>query len=75
MCLIEAVSFSIVYMGSEDCRRQALNVFRMRNLGAKVVGVDSGSQTLKVIIVVKSHAWCVVCGQFLKVNMGGLGRH
>lgn len=37
----------IVYMGTEDMRRQALNVFRMRLLGAEVVGVDAGSRTLK----------------------------
>ena len=37
----------IVYMGSEDVRRQALNVFRMRLLGAEVRVVDSGSRTLK----------------------------
>jgi tryptophan synthase beta chain len=36
-----------IYMGSEDVRRQALNVFRMRLLGAKVNEVDSGSRTLK----------------------------
>ena len=36
-----------VYMGSEDVRRQNLNVIRMRALGAKVVPVDSGSRTLK----------------------------
>ncbi|PAV23498.1 bifunctional tryptophan synthase TRP1 [Pyrrhoderma noxium] len=36
-----------VFMGSEDVRRQALNVFRMRMLGAKVVSVSSGSCTLK----------------------------
>jgi tryptophan synthase beta chain len=36
-----------VYMGSEDVRRQRLNVTRMRMLGAKVVEVDSGSKTLK----------------------------
>jgi len=36
-----------VYMGSEDVRRQRLNVTRMRLLGAKVVEVDSGSRTLK----------------------------
>lgn len=36
-----------VYMGTEDMRRQALNVFRMELLGAKVVGVDSGQKTLK----------------------------
>jgi tryptophan synthase beta chain len=36
-----------VYMGSEDARRQRLNVTRMKLLGAKVVEVDSGSRTLK----------------------------
>jgi tryptophan synthase beta chain len=37
----------VVYMGTEDMRRQALNVFRMRLLGAEVRGVDAGSRTLK----------------------------
>jgi tryptophan synthase beta chain len=36
-----------VYMGSEDIRRQSLNVFRMKLLGARVVEVTSGSRTLK----------------------------
>lgn len=36
-----------IYMGAEDVRRQALNVFRMKLLGAKVVAVESGSKTLK----------------------------
>jgi tryptophan synthase beta chain len=36
-----------VYMGSEDIRRQSLNVFRMRLLGARVVPVESGQRTLK----------------------------
>jgi len=36
-----------VYMGAEDVRRQALNVFRMRLLGARVIPVDAGSRTLK----------------------------
>jgi len=36
-----------VYMGSEDVRRQRINVVRMRLLGAKVIEVDSGSRTLK----------------------------
>ncbi|MGE3110042.1 MAG: tryptophan synthase subunit beta [Phycisphaerales bacterium] len=36
-----------VYMGSEDVRRQRLNVVRMRLLGARVIEVDSGSRTLK----------------------------
>ena len=37
----------VVYMGEEDMRRQALNVFRMRLMGAKVVPVTSGTRTLK----------------------------
>ena len=37
----------VVYMGKEDTIRQALNVFRMELLGAKVVAVESGTQTLK----------------------------
>lgn len=37
----------IVYMGAEDVRRQALNVYRMKLLGATVIPVESGSRTLK----------------------------
>ncbi|MEC9447093.1 MAG: tryptophan synthase subunit beta, partial [Chloroflexota bacterium] len=37
----------IVYMGSEDIKRQSLNVFRMKLLKAEVISVDSGTQTLK----------------------------
>jgi tryptophan synthase beta chain len=37
----------VVYMGSEDVKRQSLNVYRMKLLGAKVVPVESGSKTLK----------------------------
>ena len=37
----------VVYMGAEDIQRQAVNVFRMKLLGARVVEVTSGSQTLK----------------------------
>ncbi len=36
-----------IYMGTEDMKRQSLNVFRMKLLGAQVVGVDAGSKTLK----------------------------
>ena len=36
-----------IYMGTEDIRRQGLNVYRMRLLGARVIPVDSGSKTLK----------------------------
>lgn len=37
----------VIYMGTEDMRRQEVNVFRMQMLGAEVRGVDSGSRTLK----------------------------
>ncbi len=37
----------VVYMGSEDVKRQAANVYRMKLLGAKVIPVESGSKTLK----------------------------
>ena len=37
----------VIYMGEKDISRQALNVFRMKLLGAKVVSVDTGSRTLK----------------------------
>jgi tryptophan synthase beta chain len=47
----------IVYMGEEDMRRQRLNVFRMRMLGAKVVGVASGSRTLKDAISEAMRDW------------------
>ena len=47
----------VVYMGEEDMRRQRLNVFRMRMLGAKVVGVSSGSRTLKDAISEAMRDW------------------
>ena len=47
----------IVYMGAEDMRRQALNVFRMRLLGAEVRQVDSGSRTLKDAINEAIREW------------------
>ena len=47
----------VVYMGEEDMRRQRLNVFRMRLLGAKVVGVSNGSRTLKDAISEAMRDW------------------
>jgi tryptophan synthase beta chain len=47
----------VVYMGTEDMARQALNVSRMRMLGAEVVGVDSGSCTLKDAINEAMRDW------------------
>src|SRR5437660_4753006 len=47
----------VVYMGTEDMRRQELNVFRMRLLGAEVRGVKSGSRTLKDAINESMRDW------------------
>jgi tryptophan synthase beta chain len=47
----------VVYMGTEDMRRQELNVFRMRLLGAEVRGVSSGSCTLKDAINEAMRDW------------------
>src|SRR6267378_592423 len=47
----------VVYMGTEDMARQALNVARMRMLGTQVVGVDSGSRTLKDAINEAMRDW------------------
>jgi len=47
----------VVYMGTEDMARQALNVSRMRLLGAQVVGVDAGSRTLKDAINEAMRDW------------------
>ena len=47
----------VVYMGEEDMRRQELNVFRMRLLGAEVVGVKTGSRTLKDAISEAMRDW------------------
>lgn len=46
-----------IYMGTEDMERQALNVFRMRLLGAKVTGVNAGSRTLKDAISEAMRDW------------------
>jgi tryptophan synthase beta chain len=47
----------VVYMGEVDTERQALNVFRMRLLGAEVVPVSSGSRTLKDAVNEAMRAW------------------
>ncbi|KAF7588960.1 tryptophan synthetase [Aspergillus hancockii] len=48
-----------IYMGAEDVRRQALNVFRIRLLGATVVPVESGSRTLRDAVNEAFRAWIV----------------
>jgi tryptophan synthase beta chain len=47
----------VVYMGTEDMRRQSLNVFRMQLLGAEVRGVDAGAKTLKDAINEAMRDW------------------
>jgi len=47
----------VVYMGAVDCERQALNVFRMKLLGAEVVPVQAGQQTLKEAINEAMRDW------------------
>jgi tryptophan synthase beta chain len=47
----------VIYMGSVDCERQALNVFRMKMLGAEVVSVKAGQQTLKEAINEAMRDW------------------
>lgn len=48
-----------IYMGAEDVRRQALNVFRIKLLGAKVVAVESGSRTLRDAVNEAMRSWVV----------------
>src|SRR3984885_2885719 len=47
----------VIYMGEVDCKRQALNVFRMKMLGAEVVPVKAGQQTLKEAINEAMRDW------------------
>lgn len=47
----------VVYMGAEDVRRQALNAFRIRMLGATLIAVESGSRTLKDAINEANRDW------------------
>jgi tryptophan synthase beta chain len=50
-----------IYMGTEDMRRQRLNVFRMRALGARVLGVDAGQRTLKDALNEAFRDWMATC--------------
>ena len=47
----------VIYMGAVDCERQALNVFRMKMLGAEVVPVKAGQQTLKEAVNEAMRDW------------------
>jgi len=65
----------IVYMGLEDMRRQRLNVFRMRLLGAKVAGVANGSQTLKDAISEAMRDWVTNVHNTYYLLGSALGAH
>ena len=65
----------IVYMGEEDMRRQRLNVFRMRLLGAKVAGVANGSRTLKDAISEAMRDWVTNVGNTYYLLGSALGSH
>jgi tryptophan synthase beta chain len=62
-------------MGTEDMRRQALNVFRMQLLGAEVVGVDSGSCTLKDAINEALRDWVTNINDTYYLLGSALGPH
>jgi len=65
----------VVYMGEEDMRRQRLNVFRMRLLGAKVVCVTTGSRTLKDAISEAMRDWVTNVGTTHYLLGSALGAH
>jgi tryptophan synthase beta chain len=65
----------VVYMGEEDMRRQRLNVFRMRMLGARVVAVTSGSRTLKDAISEAMRDWVTNVGDTHYLLGSVLGAH
>ena len=64
-----------VYMGTEDMERQALNVFRMRTLGATVAGVDAGSRTLKDAINEALRDWVTTVEETHDILGSVLGPH
>jgi tryptophan synthase beta chain len=65
----------VVYMGSEDMRRQELNVFRMQLLGAEVREVDSGSRTLKDAINEALRDWVTNVADTYYLLGSALGPH
>jgi tryptophan synthase beta chain len=65
----------VVYMGVDDMARQALNVFRMRMLGAEVRGVDAGSRTLKDAINEAMRDWVATVRDTYYLLGSALGPH
>lgn len=65
----------VVYMGEVDMKRQALNVFRMRRLGTKVVGVTAGQRTLKDAISEAMRDWVTNIHNTHYIIGSALGAH
>jgi tryptophan synthase beta chain len=65
----------VIYMGEEDMRRQELNVFRMRLLGAEVRGVGAGSATLKDAINEAMRDWVTNVRDTYYILGSALGAH
>src|SRR5213595_3851896 len=65
----------VIYMGAEDMRRQALNVFRMQLLGTEVRSVDAGSRTLKDAINEALRDWVTNVGDTYYLLGSALGPH
>jgi tryptophan synthase beta chain len=65
----------VVYMGSEDMRRQSLNVFRMQLLGAEVRAVEAGSRTLKDAINEALRDWVTNVADTYYLLGSALGPH
>lgn len=64
-----------VFMGAEDVRRQALNVFRMKLLGAKVVAVDVGSRTLRDAVNEALRTWVTMLDTTHYIIGSAIGPH
>lgn len=64
-----------IYMGAEDVRRQALNVFRIKLLGAQVVAVEAGSQTLRDAVNEALRAWVVKLSTTHYIIGSAIGPH
>ncbi|KAI9716748.1 MAG: tryptophan synthetase [Chrysothrix sp. TS-e1954] len=64
-----------IYMGAEDVRRQALNVFRIKLLGAQVIAVEAGSRTLRDAVNEAMRAWVVDLASTHYIIGSAIGPH
>lgn len=64
-----------IYMGAEDVRRQALNVFRIKLLGAQVIAVEAGSQTLRDAVNEAMRSWVVNLSSTHYIIGSAIGPH